>query len=111
MSQHPPASLITNCQVYFLLFLVNLCLVELLILGSNDLKTVDIATVNLVAACSSSAAFKKLLFADKLITYISYYSIVYIPYFLYLAPWGLIFSPALLDWGLLDGGAKWKLGA
>ena len=49
------------------------------------------ATVNFVAACSSSAAFKKRLFADILITYISYYSIVYIPYFLYLAFRGHIF--------------------
>ena len=28
MSQHPPAPLITNCHVYFLLFLVNLYLAE-----------------------------------------------------------------------------------
>ena len=48
-------------------------------------ETTDmLATVNFVAACSSSAAFKKLLFADISITYISYYSIVYIVAFVYL---------------------------
>ena len=91
MSQHPPAPLITNCHVYFLLFLVNLYVVEMIFFFRVKwFKNNRHATVNFVAACSSSAAFKKHLFADILITYISYYFIVYTVYivaFLYLVIW------------------------